>query len=78
MNSESKQKLFGKIKKNMVGWVLILPTILAFTLFVWRPIIIGIGYSFFDLKGFKIQEFVGLKNYVTIFCKILRFTTDTY
>jgi multiple sugar transport system permease protein len=66
MNSEFKQKLFGKIKKNMIGWVLILPTILAFILFVWRPIIIGVGYSFFDLKGFKIQEFVGLKNYVTI------------
>lgn len=48
---------------NISGWILILPSLLLFILLVWRPIGVGIGYSFFSLKGFTPQEFVGLKNY---------------
>ena len=45
------------------GWLLILPTILIFIFLVWRPIIIGISYSFFKLRGFEPVEFIGLENY---------------
>ena len=51
------------LAKNIPGWVLILPSMILFVMLIWRPIAIGIGYSFFDLKGFTPSEFVGLKNY---------------
>lgn len=50
-------------KKNLSGWLLILPTVLFFVFLVWRPIIIGIVYSFFDLRGFEPTAFAGLENY---------------
>lgn len=50
-------------KRNLSGWLLILPTLMFFIFVVWRPIIIGIGYSFFKLEGFTPSEFVGLKNF---------------
>lgn len=65
MNKLRKKRAINRalIKKNFSGWILILPTVLLFALLVWRPIMIGIGYSFFDLKGFEPQRFVGLDNY---------------
>lgn len=63
MRKNNLKTVFGK---NIAGWILILPTVLAFVLFMWRPIIIGIGYSFFDLKGFTPKRFVGLDNYIRV------------
>ena len=56
-------KKLGFLKRNISGWLLILPTILIFIFLVWRPIIIGISYSFFKLRGFEPVEFIGLENY---------------
>lgn len=58
-----KKKKSNVLKKNISGWTLLLPTIIFFIYLIWRPILIGIGYSFFDLKGFTPTQFVGLKNY---------------
>ncbi len=59
-------KLLGKLRRNVPGWVLIVPSVFLFIMLVWRPIVIGISYSFFDLKGFRPVEFVGIKNYVEV------------
>ena len=61
-----KSKFDGLIKRNIAGWALILPTVLVFIVFVWRPIIIGVVYSFFDLNGFVPVKFVGFDNYVRV------------
>lgn len=50
-------------KTNLSGWVLLLPSLFLFFYLVWKPIFMGITYSFFDLNGFTPVEFVGLKNY---------------
>lgn len=69
---ESKSKkpvnrnLKGMFAKNISGWVLILPSVFLFVLLVWRPIVIGIDYSFYKLQGFTKVEFVGLKNYIDV------------
>ncbi len=60
------KKVLASIKKNVPGWALIVPTVLLFTFLVWRPIIIGISYSFYDLKGFEPVKFVGFDNYVQV------------
>lgn len=59
-SASSKASFF---KKNLSGWLLILPTVLFFVFLVWRPIIIGMVYSFFDLRGVEPTSFVGFDNY---------------
>lgn len=63
---KKNRSLGGVIQRNISGWILIIPSLLLFYFIVWRPIGIGIGYSFFDLKGFTPQEFVGLENYKVV------------
>lgn len=53
----------GLFLKNISGWLLILPALFLFVMIIWRPICIGIEYSFFKLQGFTPIEFVGLKNF---------------
>ena len=62
-NTKRKNVKLLSLKNNISGWGLILPTVICFVMFVWRPIAIGIGYSFFDLKGFEPTEFVKFENY---------------
>lgn len=56
-------RLSHKIKSNIQGWLLILPGLFLFFYIVWKPIFIGITYSFFHIKGFTPAEFAGLENY---------------
>lgn len=60
---KNKSSVKAKFARNIPGWGLLIPSIFLFFFLVWRPIAIGIGYSFFDLTGFTPTEFVGLKNY---------------
>lgn len=62
----SFSKFIGKLQRNVPGWILIVPSVFLFVMLVWRPIVIGISYSFFDLKGFRPVEFVGLRNYIDV------------
>lgn len=67
--AESKRKRGNralKLRHDMIAWCLLLPTLICFTFFVWRPTIVGIVYSFYDLKGFEPVKFVGLRNYKVI------------
>ncbi|MBO5059339.1 MAG: sugar ABC transporter permease [Clostridia bacterium] len=54
------------LRRDAIGWVLLLPSLFCFTIFMWQPLISGIGMSFFDTKGFETTEFIGLENYVKI------------
>ena len=70
-----KQKadaLKGKIKKNVIGWLILAPSILLFVFFVWYPITFNIILSFFKDNSFT--EFVWFNNYKAIF-EDVKFTT---
>lgn len=54
------------VKKNIVGWLLILPAVLCMYFFILRPMIVGAYLSFFDMKGYEPQAFVGLDNYKNV------------
>lgn len=62
----NRNKFSSLITRNISGWLLILPTLILFALLVWRPIVIGIEYSFFKLNGFVPGDFVGIKNYTDV------------
>ena len=63
---KSNRSLGGIVKRNISGWLLILPSLFLFFMIVWRPIGIGIGYSFFRLQGFTPIQFVGIKNFTDV------------
>lgn len=65
-DAKQKKSLSGIFKRNLSGWLLILPSIFLFFFIVWRPIAIGIGYSFFKLEGFTPVEFAGFKNFIDV------------
>ena len=54
------------VKKNIVGWMMLLPTIFFAYFIVWRPTIMGFFNSLFRMRGSVRLEFVGLDNYIDI------------
>lgn len=50
-------------KRELSAWVLLLPAILCIYFFILRPQILGVYWSFFNMKGFTPTEFVGFENY---------------
>lgn len=65
MKTSLKVKPF--IQKNIVGWLMMLPCVILFAFFVWGPLLECIKLSFYSAKGMKVQEFVGLKNFIDVF-----------
>ena len=68
MHLRRKQKselIKAKIKRNIWGWILIVPSILLFVFFVWYPVTFNVFLSFFKDNTFK--EFVWFENYRAIF-----------
>lgn len=53
-------------KSDVVGWLVMLPTLVLFTFFVWEPLIENIRISLYSAKGYELQEFVGLDNYIRV------------
>ena len=52
-----------KVKRNITGWLMMLPGCICFLIFVIQPMIVGIYLSFFETKGFDAVSFIGLQNY---------------
>lgn len=50
-------------KQDASAWLLLLPALICLYFCAIRPQLIGLSWSFFDMKGYKIDEFVGLENY---------------
>lgn len=68
MRLRRKQKaelLKAKIRKNIFGWILLIPSLLLFVFFVWYPVLFNVLLSFFKDNTFK--EFVFFDNYRLIF-----------
>lgn len=69
MNTDTRKKSFfnsSRLEKNMVGWLMMLPGLIFFVIFVWQPIISGIVTSFFETRGFDMIKFIGLENYKNV------------
>lgn len=62
----SQKKLYGKIKRNFSGWILLVPTVFLLIFVTLRPLYMGIINSFYELKGFTPTEYVGLENYIQV------------
>ncbi|WP_237656909.1 carbohydrate ABC transporter permease [Agreia sp. COWG] len=50
-----------------IGWLMVLPAVLAYVAFVVYPLITAVQYSFYDWNGIGASTWVGFANYVAIF-----------
>ncbi len=61
MNPQKTKKKFKK--RDMIGWLVMLPTLALFAFFVWEPLLENVRLSLFTAKRYEILDFVGLDNY---------------
>ncbi|MCL6456415.1 MAG: sugar ABC transporter permease [Gorillibacterium sp.] len=59
--------MIRQVKKNIWGYLFLLPAIIIFALFLWTPIFKGFVYSLYNIDFVKGNTFVGFDNYKTIF-----------
>jgi raffinose/stachyose/melibiose transport system permease protein len=63
-----KPTIKKKSKNNLSYWAFVGPSVFAFTLVIFIPLILGIYYSFTDWNGISSQiNFVGFENYIKAF-----------
>lgn len=68
---KNKKKIQGlkhrqRILNDVKAWIWLLPLVIALYLMVWRPTVMGIVWSFFKMKGYSPQGFIGLKNFIEV------------
>lgn len=63
------KNILSKLSNNVsfAGWVFILPALIGTFIFIIIPVICSFGLSFMDWDLLNKAQFVGLKNYKTIF-----------
>lgn len=65
-NSTAVSKKNRFKRSDFIGWLVMLPTLILFTFFVWEPLIESIRLSLYTAKGIRLEEFVGLSNYFRV------------
>jgi len=65
VSTKKKKNYKALVKKNLLAWLIMLPSLALFAFFVWTPLIKNVILSFFSDYSFK--EFVGFKNYQALF-----------
>lgn len=53
-------------KRDLLGWLVMLPTLILFAFFVWEPLLENIRLSFYQTKMYETVEFIGLENYIKV------------
>lgn len=53
-------------RRDLIGWLVMLPTLILFAFFVWEPLIENIRLSLYTAVRYETKDFVGLANYVRV------------
>ena len=48
-------------------WAFVAPCFILFGIFFLLPLVLSIAFSFTNYDGWKVMDFVGIKNYITLF-----------
>ena len=48
-------------------WAFVAPCCILFGIFFLLPLVLSIAFSFTNYDGWKVMDFVGIKNYITLF-----------
>ncbi len=65
LGDNKKKKAFLK-KRDIWGWLVMLPTLILFAFFVWEPLLENIRLSFCTAKLYEVTGFAGLDNYIRV------------
>jgi len=65
--TSSSYKIKKFLRKNLGGWLIMLPGLALFTFFVWKPLFQNIILSFSHTMGMKAVGFAGFENYKSVF-----------
>ncbi|MDR2596077.1 MAG: sugar ABC transporter permease [Treponema sp.] len=57
----------GVFKKNISGWLLMVPPLVLFAFFVWEPLLESVRLSMYRANGTRLIQFIGFKNYKDVF-----------
>lgn len=61
-----KNRLFTRVFQDFSAWILLLPALFCIYITILRPQVLGMIWSFFDMRGFTVTEFAGVENYKNI------------
>lgn len=67
-----------KIRRNIIGWLFILPWFLGFLIFTLGPFITSLWLSFTDWELIGAANWVGVRNYATLFIEDQRFAKTLF
>ena len=62
-----RRALGGRFRRDAIAWLIMLPSLILFTFFVWEPLLESIRLSVYETKGVRLIQFVGLENYRSVF-----------
>lgn len=54
-------------RRDLMSWLIMLPSLLLFAFFVWEPLLENIRLSLYSATRFQLEEFVGFANYFKVF-----------
>lgn len=53
----------SKLRRDLIAWLLMIPSLVLFAFFVWGPLLDTVKMSFYETKGWNLGEFVWFENY---------------
>lgn len=59
-------KITKWIRKDLLSWIVILPSLILFAFFVWEPLISNVRLSFYKTSNFDAVNFVFFDNYIAV------------
>ena len=62
----ARKRRFSVCRKDVIGYLFLLPELVIFTIFFIYPILRGVVLSFYDF-GVNHSEFVAFRNYLSVF-----------
>lgn len=51
-------------KRDLLGWLVMLPSLVLFAFFIWEPLLENIRLSLYKTRRYELLEFAGLDNYI--------------
>src|SRR4051812_27472649 len=67
-----------KLRRNIIGWLFIMPWFLGFLIFTLGPFLTSLWLSFTDWELIGPANWVGARNYATLFINDQRFTKTLF
>ncbi len=66
ISQKPRRTLRAKYGKDVIGWLIMLPSLALFAFFVWVPLMESIKLSLFQTQGIRMIRYVGLDNFKAV------------